>query len=84
MSSERGTWDKDTECRFVRGHTVKAFAGLFFYHGFGMGYFYHPDGTKHWLSTTQAADAAREAGVKFRNVDSFSDYVPTALGDRWA
>jgi hypothetical protein len=77
------TWtDGDMETYYGTDYKQKVFAGLFWYHAFGSGEFFAPDGTVHDCTTTESHKLAERYKVEWRMVDSFSCYVPTALGDR--
>ena len=61
------TWDPnnpEVKNQGAPGTDFEVFAGLYLYSGFGMGYFYHPDGTKVWSTWGEACNLAKELGVE--------------------
>jgi hypothetical protein len=44
--------------------------GLFWYHGFGMGYIFLPDGEKRWASWTDARNECFKRGIELNFVDA--------------
>ena len=79
-----GEWNKKNppKCRFHGTDlTVTVSAGLYFYEGFGLGKFFHPNGSIWDCSPQEGTQMAREAGVAYDYRDSFDYYVPVAVGD---
>jgi len=71
---------KRDEVRFVVGHTMKTYPGLFFYSGFGSGYLFTEE-SEFDCNTTEAREECKRIGIRFRMVDKFSGYSPVYLGD---
>ena len=68
--------------RFITGRsTVEVYAGLFWYHGFGMGEFFSRSGKVRFCNRTEAVKHAHKEKVEFKFIDCFQGYVGTYLGD---
>ena len=81
MSEPSNTWKKGDTARYMMGEIIAVFAGLYFYHGLGMGYLYRPNGDVVWCAPSDAAKQCAEDGVEYKYRDSFDGYRATYLGD---
>jgi hypothetical protein len=65
-----------------KGYELAPYPGLFYYSGFGLGYLYKADGTREWMSFTEAVKESAELGLNFSFVDSMEGFKITAVQDR--
>jgi hypothetical protein len=69
------TWEPGAKARFHKGSGAPeyftVYAGLYWYSGFGVGYYFKSNGAMLHCSYAQAQKEARRDGVECHFVDSF-------------